>query len=66
MMPWVSQKVSLGLWLYSFAWALRCTFIILATFCLLTAFTVKQMGSPATGALSKVRKTAIPLDEPAE
>ncbi len=66
MTPWVSQKVSEGLWLYSLAWALRCTFIILVTLCLLMTFTVKWTGSPATGALSRVRKTNTPLDELAE
>lgn len=64
--PWVSQKVSDGLWLYSLTWALRWTFSTLANFCLLIAVTEKAMGCPATGALSKVRKTAIPLEEPAE
>lgn len=64
--PCVSQKVSDGLRLYSFTWALRWTFSSLATFCLLIAVTEKQMGSPATGALSKVKKTAIPLGEPAK
>lgn len=61
--PWVSQKVSEGPWLYSLAWALRCTFIILATFCLLMTFTMKWMGSPATGALSRFRETTTFLDE---
>ena len=66
MTPWVSQKVSEGLWLYSLAWALRCTFIILATLCLLTTLTVKRIGCPATGALSRVRKTNTPFDELSE
>lgn len=66
MIPWLSQKVSKGLWLYSLAWALRCTFIFLAMFCLLMTFTLNVTGSPAMGALSKVRKTATPLYEPAQ
>lgn len=63
MTPWVSQKVSEGLWLYSLVWALRCTFILLATLCLLMTFTVIPTGSPATGALSRNRKTATLSEE---
>lgn len=66
MMPCVSQKVSRGLWLYSLAWALKCTFKVLGTFCLLTAFTVNLMGSPATGALSSVRRSATASEERSE
>lgn len=69
MTPWVSQKVfrpSAGLWLYSLAWALRFTFIVLVTLCLFMTLTVKEMGSPATGALSRFRKTSTPSDAPAE
>lgn len=69
MTPCVSQKVfmsSVGLWLYFLAWAFRFTLIILFTLCLFMTFTVKEMGSPATGALSRFRKTSSPSDGPAE
>lgn len=64
--PCVSQKVSRGLWLYSLAWALKCTFMVLGTFCLLTACTVNLMGSPATGALSSARRSTTPSEELSE